>query len=62
MPSYRFKIGDIVFLKPAVSRNVPGGIFEVNKQLPGAREPEYRIKSANEPYERVAPESELSKA
>ena len=26
------------------------------------REPEYRIKSANEPYERVATESELSKA
>jgi hypothetical protein len=30
--------------------------------LPGTTEPEYRIKSANEPHERVALESELSKA
>jgi hypothetical protein len=48
---------------PAISRNVPGGIFEVVKQLPGSDdEPEYRIKSANERYERVARESELIKA
>jgi hypothetical protein len=29
---------------------------------PGGDEPEYRIKSANEPHERVARESELIKA
>ena len=46
MPPHKFKVGDIVALKPAVSRNVPGGVFEVTKQLPGTREPEYRIKSA----------------
>jgi hypothetical protein len=62
MAPYKFKVGDIVALKPAVSRNVSGGIFEVTKQLPGTREPEYRIKSANEPHERVAAESEHSKA
>jgi len=39
-----------------------GGVFEVTKQLPGNGEPEYRIKSANEPHERVARESELIKA
>jgi hypothetical protein len=38
------------------------GVFEVIKQLPGSNEPEYRIKSANEPHGRVARESELIKA
>ena len=62
MPSHKFKVGDIVTINPAISRFVPGGVFEVIKQLPGGDEPEYRIKSANEPHERVARESELSKA
>jgi hypothetical protein len=60
MSSHKFKVGDMVALKPAVSRNVPGGIFEVVKQLPGNGEREYRIKSANEPHERIARESELT--
>jgi hypothetical protein len=60
MSSHKFKVGDMVALKPAVSRNVPDGIFEVVKQLPGNGEREYRIKSANEPHERVARESELT--
>jgi hypothetical protein len=47
-------------INPAISRFVPGGIFEVIKQLPGGNEPEYRIKSANEPHERVARESALA--
>jgi hypothetical protein len=34
-------------------------VFEVVKQLPGTNEPEYRIKSANEPHQRVVRESEL---
>jgi hypothetical protein len=59
---YKFKVGDIVALMPAISRNAPGGVYEVVKQLPGTNEPEYRIKSANEPHQRVARESELSKA
>jgi len=33
----------------------------VMKQLPGGSEPEYRIKSVNEPHERAARESELIK-
>jgi hypothetical protein len=54
---------NIVTVRPAISRNVPGGVFEVIKQLPGSSgELEYRIKSANEPHERVARESELTKA
>jgi hypothetical protein len=62
MPSHKFKVGEIVALKPAPSLNVPGGIYEVVKQLPSDGECEYRIKSAHEPHERVVRESELSKA
>ena len=59
----KFKVGDIVTLKPSVNRNVPGGIYEVIKVLPDHNgEREYRIKSANESHERVAQESELNLA
>ena len=62
MASYKFKIGEIVTIRPAFSRNVPGGLYEVTKQLPhNGREFEYRIKSVNEPRERVAGESELTR-
>ena len=61
MSSHKFKVGDIVYFKPAVRRIGSGGVFEIIQQLPGTNEPEYRIKSANEPHERVALESELSK-
>jgi hypothetical protein len=62
MPSHKFKIGDIVAINPTISRFVPGGIFEVIKQLPGSNEPEYHIKSFNEPHQRLARESELVRA
>jgi hypothetical protein len=62
MPSHKFKVGDIVVISPTISRFVPGGFFEVTRQLPGNDEREYRIKSVNEPHERVARESELIKA
>jgi hypothetical protein len=61
MLSHKFKVGDIVALKPAMSRFAPSDVFEVIKQLPGSSEPEYRIKSVNEPHERAACESELIK-
>jgi hypothetical protein len=44
MPSYKFKVGDTVVINPAISRFVPGGVFEVTKRLPGDGEHEYRIK------------------
>jgi hypothetical protein len=67
MPSRKLKVGDFVAFIPAIRRYVPGGafpyvpggVFEVVKQLPGN---EYRIKSANEPHERVAREGELTRA
>ena len=62
MPSHKFKIGEAVMVRRADSRNVPGGAYEVTKQLPhNGREFEYRIKSASEEHERVALESELTK-
>jgi hypothetical protein len=63
MQSHKFHVGESVTLRPAISRNVPGGVYEVTKQLPhSGREFEYHIKSANEEHERVARESELTKA
>lgn len=63
MPSHKFQVGEIVTLSPAISRNVPGGAYEVTKQLPhNGREFEYRVKSANEEHERVVRESQLTKA
>jgi hypothetical protein len=63
MPSHKFHVGESVIVRPASSRNVPGGVYEVTKQLPhNGREFEYRIKSANEEHERVVRESELTKA
>ena len=60
MPSHKFRVGQLVQLAPAISRNVPGGSYEIAKQLPeNGGEFEYRIKSMNEPHERVVRESEL---
>ena len=63
MATHKFHIGQIVQLKPSVSRNVRGGTFKITKRLPeGGGEPEYRIKSTNEPHERVVRESELTQS
>jgi hypothetical protein len=58
MPSHKYRIGQVVQLIPSISRNVPGGSFEITKQLPeSGGEFEYRIKSMNEQHERVVRES-----
>ena len=63
MAAHKFGVGEIVMVRPAIPRNMPGGAYEVTKQLPhNGREFEYRIKSANEEHERVAGENELIKA
>ncbi len=60
---HKFHVGESVILATAISRNVPGGIYQVTKQLPhNGREFEYHIKSANEDHQRVVRESELIKA
>ena len=44
MASHKPHVGEIVSLRPVVSRNVPGGAYEVTKPLPhNGREFEYRI-------------------
>ena len=61
MPTYKFQIGQTVFLTPSLGRNVPGGAYIVTKKLPERDgEFEYRVKSVNEPHERVVGESQLS--
>ena len=63
MPAHKFRVGEIVQVRPAINRNIPGGSYEVTKRLPErGGEFEYRIKSVNEPYERVVRESELQKS
>ena len=64
MPSHKFHVGEIVTLKPAFTRNVPGGAYKVIRQLPRDADGEfqYRIKNESETYERVAREGELTKA
>ena len=39
MASHKFQVGEIVNLRPIVSRNVPGGAYEVTKQLPSRATP-----------------------
>ena len=60
MPDHKFHINQTVYLSPSLSQNVPGGPYIVTKKLPiRGGEFEYRIKSVNEPFERVVRESEL---
>jgi hypothetical protein len=61
MSTHKFQIGQTVFLSPSLSLNMPGGAYIVTRKLP-ERDGEYvyRVKSANEPHERVVLESQLS--
>jgi hypothetical protein len=34
MLSHKFQVGESVYVIRAISRNVPGGAYEVTKQLP----------------------------
>jgi uncharacterized protein YjbK len=62
MLDHKFHIGETVQLTPSIRRKGSGGVYEVTKKLPErAGEYEYRIKSINEPHERVVRESELDK-
>jgi hypothetical protein len=63
MPSYKFHIGETVQLLHPISRFAYGGVYVVTKKLPeSAGEYEYKIKSINEPHERVVRESDLEKS
>jgi len=59
MPTHKFHIGQTVFLIPTLS--APGGAYVVTKRMPERDgEFQYRVKSVNEPHERVVRESEMS--
>lgn len=62
MPGHKFHIGDIVALEPSRLHQASGGAYEVTKLLPKSDVGEYgyRIKTGNEPHERVVLESQLS--
>ena len=61
MPTHKFQIGQTVFLTPFPIQKILGGAYTVTRKLPERNgEFEYRVKSANEPHERVVAESELS--
>lgn len=61
MSSYKFQIGQTVFVDASFGQ--PGGACTVTRKLP-ERDGEfaYRVKSANEPYERVVGESQMRDA
>ena len=61
--THRYKIGELVFVKHAHNRDVPGGAYIVIKRLPEYRgEFEYRVRNSWELQERVVRETELIKA
>jgi hypothetical protein len=61
--SHKFKVGQLVELEPSVLRSLATGPYEIRHLIPSSdrdpNDPIYRIKSAAEKHERVAPESEL---
>jgi hypothetical protein len=62
--AHKFKIGQFVELEPNMIRSFAPGTYEIRHLIPSSdRDPNnpcYRIKSAAETHERVAPESELT--
>jgi hypothetical protein len=65
MRPHKFKVGDIVALEPAVSRNVPGGVYVVIKHLPANGEHQYRIAGKLAPgnlglFQQHRPDSDIS--
>lgn len=58
---HKFRIGQIVDLIPATFRSAAKGAYEVVQLVPvGATDPQYRIKSQSEAFERVVSEADLT--
>jgi hypothetical protein len=61
--THKFKIGEIVFLRPSLNQNAPAGAYVVIKRLPEYHgEFEYQVRNSYELHERVVRENELRKA
>ena len=62
MNNHKFKVGQTVNYAPRLIAAVNAdAIFKITQLLPPEGD-EYRIRSASEPYERVAKESQLNRA
>ena len=62
--AHKFRIGDNVhIIAGLLGRGDGGGTYQVVRVLPSeGDEQQYRIKSASEPHERVAKQSQLERA
>ena len=64
MSDHRYKIGQTVhYTSGPYGRGSMSGVYKVTQLLPPEGDDrQYRIKSANEPHERVVKESQLARA
>lgn len=62
--THKYRSGQTVQLSRSLAaRSAADGDYKVVRQLPdNGGEPQYRIKSLREPYERVVKESDMEKA
>jgi len=57
-----FKIGESVLLKPSFQYASAAGVYRITATLPWAEgQPQYRLQSDEERYERVAPQDSLER-
>lgn len=58
-----FKVGDRVLLKPSFQYAAAAGVYRVTATMPASDgQPQYRLQSDEERYERVAPQDSLTLA
>jgi hypothetical protein len=61
---HEFHVGQIVELKPSVTRRAAAGRYEITLLMPepdvSSASPRYRIKSSAEIHQRIVPESDLT--
>ena len=62
--AHKFRVGDNVqVIAGLLGRGDSGGVYQVVRLLPSdGDEQQYRIKSATEPHERVAKQSQLERS
>ena len=57
---HKFHVGQSVDLIPSIVRRAAKGTYEIIRLIPDSDDdPQYLVKSAAEPHERVVPESQL---
>jgi hypothetical protein len=63
MAGHKFRVGQTVhFTSGALDRGGSSGVYQVTRLLPPEGDDhQYRIKSADEPHERVVKESQLNR-